>query len=100
MDRQAYSCEYQNLVINAARECGTTLNINFPPYFPPPANAPGACSCPLGEVYFNMRISPIEATRCQNYVGELSNQGQLTGAQHVQDLYDCSCCAASHAVSV
>lgn len=86
-------------MINAVRECGVALNILYPRYFPPPSSAPGGCSCQIGNLYGTIRDSSPLAIRCQIYIGELRDDGQLTGSQHDQDLMDCSCCAASRAIS-
>ncbi|WPH04758.1 Hypothetical protein R9X50_00765300 [Acrodontium crateriforme] len=94
----AHSCEYQEIVVNAVRGCGFALAINFPPYFPPKDDAPGRCSCAIGDVYYNMYESLDLDNHCQTYINEELNAGAITGTAGSWT-NECGCCAASHAVS-
>jgi hypothetical protein len=95
---QVYSCDYQQLVILALQNCPTAkLPI---PYFPTPENAPGACSCPISQVYYVSTLAPIEGLDCQNNISAGVTSGQITSAQGQLGDAGCRCCEASFPVSL
>uniref|UniRef100_A0A093VEG7 Uncharacterized protein n=1 Tax=Talaromyces marneffei PM1 TaxID=1077442 RepID=A0A093VEG7_TALMA len=81
-----YSCEYQFLVSEYLSEQTASAKI---PYYPAPDNAPGGCSCNLGEVLNNVTANVNAAgSTCSKYVNGISN-----------DIFTCECCGWSAAVS-
>lgn len=82
---KAYSCEYQYLVseYKAERLADETI-----PFYPPPDNAPGGCSCNLGEVFTNLTGSIDAVGNCDQYTTSFTD-----------DLSICQCCAYSAGVS-
>ncbi|KAJ5604367.1 hypothetical protein N7510_009521 [Penicillium lagena] len=81
-----YSCEYQYLVSSYLLQHTTEVSV---PFFPAPANAPGGCSCNMGDVLVNATtsISLIES-KCSSYTFSSSTK-----------LSECQCCALSAALS-
>lgn len=87
MNVQAYSCEYQYLV--SAYKLQRTVDEQIP-FYPAPDNAPGGCSCNLGEVETNATasVAKVQST-CHQYVTSIGTD----------DLLTCQCCAWSASVS-
>ncbi|CRG89956.1 hypothetical protein PISL3812_06996 [Talaromyces islandicus] len=83
---KAYSCEYQYLV--SYYKVQRTVDEKIP-FYPAPDNAPGGCSCNLGEVETNATASLNKVESCSNYTGSLD----------ATDLLTCQCCAWSASVS-
>ncbi|OQU97907.1 hypothetical protein CLAIMM_03771 [Cladophialophora immunda] len=61
---EVYSCQYQALIIRYMTFCPTSQD-GFP-FFPAPDNAPGGCSCNIGQVYLNAANSYTESTKCSS----------------------------------
>lgn len=81
-----YSCEYQYLVSEYLEQQTVSATI---PYYPAPDNAPGGCSCNLGELFNNVTLNVNAAgSGCSKYVDGTSD-----------NLYICECCGWSAAVS-
>ena len=98
--RQVYSCEYQNLAINAMENC--EIATVFPPYVPAPHDAPGYCSCNIGYVYFLYRVTKDkEYARCRNNILNLQAEDGPDSCYPYcyKDQTICTCCASSSATS-
>ena len=97
---QVYSCEYQNLAINAMENC--EIATQFPPYIPAPHDAPGYCSCNIGYVYFLYRVTKDkEYSRCRNNILDLQAENGPDSCYPYcyKDQTICTCCASSSATS-
>jgi hypothetical protein len=57
---QVYSCEYQSLAVTFLTYC-PAVDI---PFFPAPADAPGGCSCNLGDVFYD--VNNFSNATCAN----------------------------------
>ncbi|KAJ5123091.1 hypothetical protein N7448_009188 [Penicillium atrosanguineum] len=92
---QVYSCEYQKTGENLINYC-PKVDLEQIPFWPPPENAPGGCSCNFAKI--DLRITQISnyLTTCAN---NETNVEQLT----VEEMSDygraCICCSYSAAVS-
>ena len=75
--------------------CG--IATQFPPYFPPPANAPGGCSCNVGGVYKAVRLYNVDGVHCNEYINEIS--GELQSGLPLKYHNECDCCALSAELS-
>ncbi|MCJ1313254.1 hypothetical protein MMC25_006931 [Agyrium rufum] len=84
---RAYSCEYQELVINAVMACDEYVTLEFPPYFLPPADAPGSCSCQTGLLFTVIHNAVSVYNRCEARV------------HTSMETEDCSCCSVSQVES-
>ncbi|KAJ7635810.1 hypothetical protein DFH06DRAFT_1100396 [Mycena polygramma] len=85
---QVYSCDFQATVvtyIDTADRIASTVDI---PFYPPPTDAPGGCSCNLGQVYELLSEAAIAEDPCIAYV----NDGTAVAA-------DCTCCMLSAPIS-
>ncbi|RPB16141.1 hypothetical protein P167DRAFT_542403 [Morchella conica CCBAS932] len=81
-----YSCEYSAL----AAQYTTDRDLMTPepiPFWPAPANAPGACSCNIGEAVVNSTQVYLESIGC------------ISTYQNVPDLFGCTCCSFDGALS-
>ncbi|KAI1320871.1 hypothetical protein F5Y16DRAFT_77040 [Xylariaceae sp. FL0255] len=96
---RVYGCEYQNLAINAVRNC--PLANSFPPYIPAPHAAPGYCSCNMGYVFYNFKEAETQFDTCRTNVdnSQASSGSDSCYPYCYKDQTVCSCCAASLAVS-
>jgi hypothetical protein len=93
-----YSCDYQQLVIFALQNCPiAALPI---PFFPAPADAPGGCSCNIGQVYIAGQAAKSEQEQCSMNVTAAASTNQITPIQATVANEACTCCAASYPVSV
>jgi hypothetical protein len=93
-----YSCDYQQLVIFALQNCPiAALPI---PFFPAPADAPGGCSCNIGQVYIAGQAAKSEQEKCSMNVTAAASANQITPIQATVANEACTCCAASYPVSV
>ncbi|KAI5849574.1 hypothetical protein DFP73DRAFT_629780 [Morchella snyderi] len=82
--RYIYSCEYAAL----AAEYTADRNLVTPepiPFWPAPANAPGACSCNIGEAFVNSSQLYLGSTGCTSL--------------DIPDLFGCACCSIDGALS-
>lgn len=90
-----YTCEYQNLAIQAVENCpgagsgplATDDVNNYIPYIPAPNNAPNGCSCDISYVLYRNGAATLHGGACAK---NLSNTIAIE---------KCQCCAASEAVS-
>ncbi|KAJ3543824.1 hypothetical protein NM208_g3375 [Fusarium decemcellulare] len=93
---KVYSCEYQQTVEELASHCSKP-DLEAIPFYPPPNNAPAACSCNLGQLAVTMRRLIDETDSCINNIGSLS-------ARDLDDLGDvwetCQCCSISGILSL
>ncbi|KAJ7642086.1 hypothetical protein FB45DRAFT_1000494 [Roridomyces roridus] len=84
---QVYGCEFQDTVIqyiDGADRVASSVSI---PFYPPPDDAPGACSCNLGMVYEYMSEVAITSDPCDPSGGNT-------------DLFnECQCCYFSSPIS-
>ena len=88
---QAYSCQYQALVRQYFSICPSAVN---PPFWPAPANAPGACSCNYGQVWDYIRKVGNEQVACYNDAIRSANGGRNMN-DVVRQESGCACCGAS-----
>ncbi|KAJ7111102.1 hypothetical protein C8R44DRAFT_633577 [Mycena epipterygia] len=85
---QVYSCDFQATAItyiDTADRIASSVTI---PFYPPPADAPGGCSCNLGLVYGYISESAVAPDPCDAY---------LNTAQ--ENVVDCECCKLSAPIS-
>ncbi|KAJ5569503.1 uncharacterized protein N7459_008933 [Penicillium hispanicum] len=83
---EVYSCEYQYLA--SAYLIARTAE-NTVPFYPAPANAPGSCSCNMGNILKNATASPaLIQNKCSSYT--LTEETSPT---------ECQCCSWSAALS-
>ncbi|KAJ7203066.1 hypothetical protein GGX14DRAFT_339209, partial [Mycena pura] len=84
---QVYSCDFQATVITyivTADRVATSVSI---PFYPPPANAPGGCSCNLGLAYGYINAIAIATDPCLAFVDDATETA------------DCECCNLSAPIS-
>lgn len=97
MGKQAYSCAYQVLAVQALDKCN--LAERFPPYWPPPAGlrGSGACNCHIGEAYKAVRGYAQAGSTCNANINQLTPS--LPAGQNVTLHRQCDCCAANGELS-
>lgn len=100
MTTQVYECEYQEYAIQYISECSSGLRTTDIPFFPPPDNAPGSCSCNLGQLYLAINGSENEGASCLSNVtnsalADLDNDPVKTANKEEA----CACCGESGAIS-
>ncbi|KAL4779079.1 hypothetical protein BJX76DRAFT_365552 [Aspergillus varians] len=87
---KVYSCEYQS---TASDLIGACLNppINSIPFFPPPDNAPGGCSCNIGTISIDTYLASANLEDCnaENIEG-MTDEDELASYA-----YGCMCCSYS-----
>ncbi|KAK9323674.1 hypothetical protein V1517DRAFT_243301, partial [Lipomyces orientalis] len=88
---QVYSCAYQELVIDYIRYCPHNDQI---PFFPPPDDASGACSCNVGKIFLAVNNSIAETASCNNAAAAVSDP-----SQGLQLDAACACCGESASLS-
>ncbi|KAK9235438.1 hypothetical protein V1525DRAFT_348345, partial [Lipomyces kononenkoae] len=88
---QVYSCEYQQLAIDYIRTCP---HFDYIPFFPPPDNAPAACSCNIGKVFLAVNETIGEVSNCDNAAAAVGDPGQSLQLQAA-----CVCCGESASLS-
>ncbi|KAN0117882.1 hypothetical protein V8E51_003859 [Hyaloscypha variabilis] len=97
---RVYNCEYQHLAIRAMRNC--PIADQLPPHIPPPAGAPGTCSCGIGFVFaehLKMNKPGVgEVFQCTNTVDSLQAAGTCE-PNCANEEKICQCCADSSATS-
>ena len=94
---QAYSCEYQETAGDIGTWC---INPDFSnvPFYPPPDNAPGACSCNLGKLLTSLYRTSEEIDTCGRKGEEIVKS--LTSNEDIQLFASaCTCCAYSASLS-
>ncbi|KAF2667452.1 hypothetical protein BT63DRAFT_292646 [Microthyrium microscopicum] len=82
---KVYSCEYQQLLIDAATYCPISTPLYFP-FFGAKVDQPGSCSCALTDLWASQLVASNAETTC------LKNNFKLGT--------ECSCCAAAGVTSV
>ncbi|KAF4947797.1 hypothetical protein FGADI_10130 [Fusarium gaditjirri] len=88
---RVWECEYQEYMISYFMNCA---NAKQPvPYFPAPKNAPGACSCNIGQVHLNIQDAIHQMATCSN------NANSGDAGSDLQQMEGCSCCEISGALS-
>ncbi|KAJ5166275.1 uncharacterized protein N7482_005056 [Penicillium canariense] len=93
---QVYSCEYQQTAEDVIKLC-----INFDadqiPYWPPPDDAIGGCSCNIAKADRKELLISAQLTECTN---NMTNLDQLSTTDEIT-VYEqaCMCCAQSAIVS-
>ncbi|KAE8363827.1 hypothetical protein BDV27DRAFT_3616 [Aspergillus caelatus] len=90
---QVYSCEYQKTAYDLLDSCVNT-DIESVPFFPPPDNAPGGCSCNLGRVAKVQKVAENAMHECYDNMKPdwPYEQTMLYGAT-------CLCCGQSSYIS-
>ncbi|RKL45776.1 hypothetical protein BFJ72_g3321 [Fusarium proliferatum] len=88
---RVWECEYQEYMVSYFMNCNTAKQPV--PYFPAPKNAPGACSCNVGQVYLNIQDAIQQTATCSNGAdsGDAGN--------NLQQIEGCNCCEISGALS-
>ena len=95
-----YSCDYQQLLLSYNSTCfdaheAQILNQTFTapdlPFYPPPANAAGACSCNISRLANDLMETITDPyLTCANEVkGE---SGDTDNDDYVYPSADCGCC--------
>ncbi|KAI9934437.1 hypothetical protein ASPWEDRAFT_175166 [Aspergillus wentii DTO 134E9] len=92
---QVYSCEYQIFIQQYLTSCP---DVTDPiPFWPPPKNAPGGCSCNISEVYDSVRRAEQEQSSCLvNASNELTTNNGVDVAKKESG---CACCGISAILS-
>ncbi|KAI1090483.1 hypothetical protein F5B19DRAFT_463213 [Rostrohypoxylon terebratum] len=93
---QVYSCEYQETAGDIATYC-LNPRLHEIPFYPPPDNAPGSCSCNLGRLLTSVYQTSNETETCGANGAEVV-QGLTTG--EIQTFTRaCTCCSESAMLS-
>ncbi|KAI1799908.1 hypothetical protein F4811DRAFT_541855 [Daldinia bambusicola] len=94
---QVYSCEYQQTAGEIATYC-LNPDLEAIPFFPPPDNAPGSCSCNVAKVLISIYRTVAETETCGANGEEIASQlGSLDEIQHFSRA--CQCCSQSGMLS-
>ncbi|KAE9992626.1 hypothetical protein EG327_008369 [Venturia inaequalis] len=80
---KVYTCEYQMTALNFIIVNDLIHDQPIVPFYPPPPNAAGACSCNIGNAYSNMTVRKPDSI-CQDLVGSGGD-----------NLKRCECCESS-----
>nr|RBQ94008.1 hypothetical protein FVER53263_09992 [Fusarium verticillioides] len=88
---RVWECEYQEYMVSYFMNCATAKQPV--PYFPAPKNAPGACSCNVGQVYLNIQDAIQQTATCSN------NADSGDAGSNLQQIEGCNCCEISGALS-
>ncbi|KAL5604986.1 hypothetical protein FOVSG1_005133 [Fusarium oxysporum f. sp. vasinfectum] len=88
---RVWECEYQEYMVSYFMNCATAKQPV--PYFPAPKNAPGACSCNVGQVYLNIQDAIQQTAMCSN------NADSGDAGSNLQQIEGCNCCEISGALS-
>ncbi|KAF7558496.1 hypothetical protein G7046_g5667 [Stylonectria norvegica] len=91
---QVYSCEYQSTVEDITIYC-TNPQLNEIPFYPPPDDAPGGCSCNMGKILVSQYRTNNELQTCGSKLDQLSNPDDVQ-----ENAQACQCCADSAWLSV
>lgn len=93
---QVYSCEYQVLAEDLLNNC-IKQHLEDIPFWPPPDNAPGGCSCNFGK-------ADKQELQISNYIETCANN--MTNLNQMSDVDDmtnysqaCMCCSQSAVLS-
>ncbi|CEJ59610.1 hypothetical protein PMG11_08227 [Penicillium brasilianum] len=93
---QVYSCEYQQTAQDVLDLC-LSFDIDRIPFWPAPENAPGGCSCNIGNLARKETLISAQLTECSN---NMTNLDQLSEGKNMTDYAQaCVCCAQSAIVS-
>ncbi|KAI0887858.1 uncharacterized protein GGS22DRAFT_197765 [Annulohypoxylon maeteangense] len=94
---QVYSCEYQQTAGDIATNC-LNPHLDQIPFYPPPDNAPGSCSCNLGKLLTSLYRTSNEIETCGANGEDIV--GQLTSNDEIQIFARaCTCCSESAMLS-
>ncbi|KAI8965135.1 hypothetical protein F5Y11DRAFT_313941 [Daldinia sp. FL1419] len=94
---QVYSCEYQQTVGDLGNYC-LNPELEKIPFYPPPDNAPGSCSCSLGKLLVSLSTTSAELETCGANGTEIA--GQLGSSEDSENFpLACICCAQSGMLS-
>ncbi|OAA58282.1 hypothetical protein ISF_06821 [Cordyceps fumosorosea ARSEF 2679] len=88
---QVWGCQYQEYIVQYFRGC--PIAKQPVPYFPAPNNAPAACSCNLGKIFFAYNGAIQQAAQC------VHNQNSGDAGANLQVMQGCNCCQISGAMS-
>ncbi|KAF4966744.1 hypothetical protein FSARC_5609 [Fusarium sarcochroum] len=91
---QVYSCEYQNTVLELGNNCVDEKYENVP-FFPPPDDAPGACSCNLGKVVTSLNRASDELGTCMDRNPKLWDSVADDRDEMDDFVQACECCSYS-----
>ncbi|KAF8846777.1 hypothetical protein BDZ45DRAFT_608431 [Acephala macrosclerotiorum] len=93
---QVYSCEYQLTVSDFINFC-VNPDLNNIPFWPPPDNAPGGCSCPIGKVQMSILSDVDHLEVCTN---NKTNLNELLSVDDITNYGEaCLCCYQSGILS-
>ncbi|KAJ5082534.1 hypothetical protein N7532_011577, partial [Penicillium argentinense] len=94
---QIYSCEYQKAANDLIQLCEKP-HLDDIPFWPPPDNAPGGCSCNIAKIFKQQIQVSDQLTKCGNNKTNIDKIGD-----DVNDSIDysraCICCAESAMMS-
>ncbi|KAI1456995.1 hypothetical protein F4805DRAFT_203505 [Annulohypoxylon moriforme] len=94
---QVYGCEYQQTAGDIATYC-IKPHLDQIPFYPPPDNAPGSCSCNLGKLLTSLYQTSGETETCGANGEEIVSQ--LTSNDEIQIFTRaCTCCSESGILS-
>ncbi|KAH7417821.1 hypothetical protein BKA64DRAFT_652931 [Cadophora sp. MPI-SDFR-AT-0126] len=83
---KVYGCEYNDLVELLLDSCGSDLvNSDEIPFWPAPADAPGACSC-------NNSAVDLENANLWSTTHEACSTGEVTDPNDKNSSWNCNCC--------
>ncbi|KAJ7904031.1 hypothetical protein B0H13DRAFT_1717272 [Mycena leptocephala] len=85
---QVYSCDFQATVITYIDKADRIASSVTIPFYPPPADAPGGCSCNLGQVYGYISESAVATDPCNAYINSAPESVPV-----------CECCKLSAPIS-
>jgi hypothetical protein len=83
---QVYTCEYQNMLVLAGKDCPSSYPATFP-YFITNTTGPDACSCSLTYLYAAFLSAPLGGLKCEQSAASLGS------------VETCNCCSTSLIVS-
>ncbi|KAJ7465100.1 hypothetical protein FB451DRAFT_1402819 [Mycena latifolia] len=86
---QVYSCDFQATAITYIDTADLIASSVTIPFYPPPADAPGGCSCNLGQVYGYISESVVAPDPCGNAYLDTAPES----------VSDCECCKLSAPIS-
>ncbi|KAI0113350.1 hypothetical protein F4814DRAFT_449797 [Daldinia grandis] len=94
---QVYSCEYQTTAGDIATYC-LNPHLEDIPFYPPPDDAPGSCSCNMGKLLVSLYKTVDETETCGANGEEIA--GQLSSDEELQTFpRACTCCSQSGMLS-
>ncbi|KAJ7362586.1 hypothetical protein DFH08DRAFT_841206 [Mycena albidolilacea] len=85
---RVYSCDFQATVITYIEKADQIASSVTIPFYPPPADAPGGCSCNLGLVYAYISALVVAPDQCDAYLNSPP-----------ESFAECDCCQLSAPIS-